>query len=259
MVVYKYQKIDEWFYKNLINMQIYCNSPENFNDPFDCQTELSYTESLGKIIEEKRNHQDLMEKMLTGGPVLMIKHLVESELRDNFFVKDMITSLKSGREKLYISCFSDSLVNELLWAHYGWNHKGICIAYDIPEIKKVKYSEDYPRLSDDFIEKLLMLRREGIEAYPKYKEELQREFSEKAILTKSKAWEYENEWRLINNEEFVNINKNQFKSIYFGLRTSEEDKKAILQILKDKDIKIPVYQMEKVKGKFLFEPKLINE
>lgn len=264
MLVYKYQKIDEWFYKNLINMEIFCNSPENFNDPFDCQIQPNYFDDLKKIIEELRDYIGLIDKYIKEG-IKSIGEITWEELSDKRFVEDTINKLLRDTKNLNISSFSKAdtekktYENELLWAHYANSHKGICIEYEIESVEKVNYSYEYPKLSEEFIKNMLFIKREGIESSYKYEKNLIQELKEKILLTKSKAWEYEEEWRLIQIEPIKKIEKSQIKSIYFGLKTSKEDIKKVIKLLDDLEIKIPIYQMEKVNGKFLFEPKLIKK
>lgn len=235
MLVYKYQKIDEWFYKNLINMQIYCNSPENFNDPFESDL-------------------DIMEPI--------INNVKSDENKYSFFLK-----LRDKIEEMNINtratCFSEDYKNELLWAHYADNHIGVCFGYELENLDKMNYSVEYPKISPKII-KMMIDCFENLSEFQYKKMKIGNELYKKSCLTKSECWSYEKEYRAFievdeKNDFFLNLNKENFKSVYFGLRTSEEDKRAIIKILKDKDINIPMYHMEKVKGKFKFEPKLINK
>ena len=54
---------------------------------------------------------------------------VEDGFLDNPYLEDMA----------YMSCFSEDNDNLLMWAHYGDNHRGICVEYDI---KKMITSEE---------------------------------------------------------------------------------------------------------------------
>ena len=216
-------------------MQIYCNSPENFNDPFDGQIDV-----FKSMIDECKNNENL-KKFL-------------------FKIKTITDDL---RKETRMTCFSRDSVNKLLWSHYGNSHTGVCIGYDLENLYKMEYSTEYPEVSE-LIKEKMKISFEGLSKYEKNRIQILDELYKISFLTKSVEWEYEKEYRAfieVNDKQdfYIELKKENIKSIYFGLRTSEEDKKAILQILKDKEIKIPIYQMEKVKGKFLFEPKLISE
>jgi Protein of unknown function (DUF2971) len=79
-----------------------------------------------------------------------------------------------------VLCFSENKADVLQWAHYADRHKGICLAFDVSgsqgKFGKVQYlTERFP--------------------FPE-REKLDVEFSWKLLSTKSKAWEYEKEWRV---------------------------------------------------------------
>ena len=242
MLVYKYQKIDEWFYKNLTNMEIFCNLPENFNDPFDCSIDIM-NKSTGSIL--KKRNRDFIG--LTKDAIIIDK-----------VIKKAMNEIK---KKSYVSCFTTTNNDELMWAHYSNSHKGVCIEYELneKEIEKVSYSEEYPVFSERWINGVLNINIGNREIFnEEFHLNYFQEFKEKFYLVKSKAWEYEEEWRIIQAKSIKKIDKSQIKSIYFGLNTSEEDIKIVIKLLDDLEIKIPIYKMEKVNEKFLFEPKLIK-
>ena len=125
--------------------------------------------------------------------------------------------------------------NELLWAHYANSHKGFCIEYDLKKLDNsitsiidyridVEYQENKPTISPD----------DSIEAKIK-----------KAFSTKSLAWDYENEYRLVFSSSGVKkIAFEAIRAIYFGLNMSLPERNAIVNGLKDKSIEF--YQIERV-------------
>lgn len=125
--------------------------------------------------------------------------------------------------------------NELLWAHYANSHKGFCIEYDLDKLDicitgnidyriDVLYQENKPTILPD----------DSIEAKVK-----------KAFSTKSLAWDYENEYRLIFSSSGVKkIAFEAIRAIYFGLNMPLAERNAIVNGLKDKSIEF--YQIERV-------------
>ena len=125
--------------------------------------------------------------------------------------------------------------NELLWAHYANSHKGFCIEYDLDKLDTcitsiidyridVEYQENKPTISPD----------DSIEAKIK-----------KAFSTKSLAWDYENEYRLVFSSSGVKkIAFEAIRAIYFGLNMPLAERNAIVNGLKDKGIKF--YQIERM-------------
>ena len=125
--------------------------------------------------------------------------------------------------------------NELLWAHYANSHKGFCIEYDLDKLDTcitaiidyridVEYQENKPIISPE----------DSIEAKIK-----------KAFSTKSLAWNYENEYRLVFGSSGVKkIAFEAIRAIYFGLNMPLAERNAIVNGLKDKGIEF--YQIERV-------------
>jgi hypothetical protein len=77
-----------------------------------------------------------------------------------------------------VLCFSEHKTDVLQWAHYADRHKGICLGFDVSggqgKFGQVQYVTE--RIT--------------------FPEKLDEEFSWKLLSTKSKAWEYEKEWRV---------------------------------------------------------------
>lgn len=125
--------------------------------------------------------------------------------------------------------------NELLWAHYANSHKGFCIEYDLDKLDTfladdirfridVAYQVNKPTISPD----------EPIETK-----------IEKAFSTKSLAWTYENEYRLIfSSYGLKQIAFEAIRAIYFGLNMPLAERNAIVNGLKNKGIEF--YQIERV-------------
>jgi hypothetical protein len=87
------------------------------------------------------------------------------------FEKSLIAKTKG------LLCFSENKYDPVQWAHYGDNHRGLCLGFEIPEksLKKVKYVSS--RLAKTTLE--------------------DPEKQEKILTTKFKHWEYERERRVI--------------------------------------------------------------
>jgi hypothetical protein len=155
-----------------------------------------------------------------------------------------------------ITCFSnfddDAELgkNTTMWSHYAENHTGFCVKYstnfdgivygDIIKcgLFPVTYSSRVPKLTlQDF--KNLKLSGEDLEIT---RSALKKSY--KTLITKSKFWNYEKEWRLIINEKnevqlsydtipFLNI-----ESIYLGCLIKPNIKKSLVQFAESNEINI---------------------
>lgn len=127
--------------------------------------------------------------------------------------------------------------NDLLWAHYANSHKGFCIEYnldiltdnfltnlDISDIINVTYKDERPEVNET---------------------DAVHEVRRKVFGTKSLAWGYENEIRLVfSNSGLKPVADKSILAIYFGLNISLEDRKDIVEMMSDKNIDF--YQVERV-------------
>lgn len=155
-----------------------------------------------------------------------------------------------------ITCFShfddeaELGQNTTMWSHYAENHTGFCVKYstncdsivysDIIKcgLFSVIYTSRVPKLTlQDF--KKLKFSGEDLEVTPSVLKKCY-----KALITKSKFWGYENEWRLIIHDKnevqlsyetlpFLNI-----EAIYLGCRINHNIKKSLVQFAEISNIDI---------------------
>ena len=119
-------------------------------------------------------------------------------MMDELIMPAMQTGFYKGfSESLGILSLTEKYDNLLMWAHYAENHKGFVIGFDgendffhhkhseddeLRHIRKVQYSEERPNIQLNIIDDMADI-----------------------FLTKSKEWEYEQEWRML--ERMLDANK----------------------------------------------------
>lgn len=166
-----------------------------------------------------------------------------------------------------ISCFSDFkddhelLQNSTMWSHYANNHKGFCI----------KYSMDFENLDNKELIACGLFPVKYTSVVPKIspKELLKLEFEEgklklnkpiikttlKTLTTKSRFWNYENEWRLILSEQSsLAFPKNTMKflnieAIFLGCRIEKNLRNEIIKFGASQGIS--VFQTTQSNEKFI--------
>ncbi|WP_010293541.1 DUF2971 domain-containing protein [Clostridium senegalense] len=181
----------------------------------------------------------------------------------------------------YTACFMSDYRNSSVWGNYGDNHKGVCLIFNTKEkdnknfltlnhsegstidyeLYKVKYIEKF--IDIDFFKNIGTLSKKSImEKWFSDEEgntsecakeifEKDYDFSKKywdnlisSVTSKTKDWEYENEYRLIA-ENFIidnsttdkrkyNYNFKDLEGIIFGIKTSIKDKIKIIEIIRKK-------------------------
>ena len=91
-----------------------------------------------------------------------------------------------------VLCFSGKYREPVMWAHYANNHKGMCLVFDpsvlpVDALKKVRYTNTRPTVPFGLIHQ--MSEDGGNQEY------LDAFYD--ALVAKSAAWEYEEEYRLV--------------------------------------------------------------
>lgn len=201
-IVFKYHKINQYFQDLLTNGQLWFSHQNELNDPFDCKYALTDTylisilkNSSGKLLS------DLQERV----PEF-------NSISEDRFLEIMLPTLKNddGMNRFYnmlfgerlgwnVCCFTTNPLNEIMWAHYADNNKGVCIEFDLsktPELHEklfpVNYNDTFPEIN-------------SMDELPE------------ALLTKRTAWSNEEEWRILANVRGgKSFSKESLTAIYFG-------------------------------------------
>ena len=151
-----------------------------------------------------------------------------------------------GKRFSTVACFSEDVQSILMWSHYADSHRGFALEYDfrptllrpLPHIGlyPVIYSEDRFDASPFLLWGLFTIlgiktnNPDGIASI-------------KAALYKSKMWEYEKEWRMIDPgpHDIQNPAPTEIEyrpvAIYYGQNISPKDKARLHKIALEKGIK----------------------
>jgi len=236
-ILYKYLDIDGA--KCMIgNSDLQFTNATRLNDPFDCHPSLIDHE---KNIDENSSWPK--------------EWLIEKEVLDS-------TNLRNDTWLCSLSKINDSI---LMWAHYCYGHKGVCIGLDIEKVLKStpflfcsKCLE--PHLLDVQYQYIIQRPSGGISPW------------HYQLSTKAKDWEYEQEVRLIAERptgmyaaftpqqveenkldkiwdwkeihQYMPLKGDCFDSIYFGIKTDIKDKEKIINhARKHLNPNIKFYQM----------------
>jgi len=133
---------------------------------------------------------------------------------------------------------NDPRTNILMWSHYADSHKGFVIEFRADFIEGVKLEKVEYSDSRDFLTF----------------EDIDENNFDRIFFKKSSEWEYEQEYRAvlplsnaneIHDEKFhlYKINKSSVNSITFGCAMSEEEKKTIMNLVKN-DLELKGVKMQ---------------
>lgn len=199
MKLLKYQPIDKQRLSALVKKKIWVADPRKFNDPFEFTLTGPYKWDGSKIVylnqDEFNNRQRIFNEISAYG-------VISYSIADGF---------NDGTQE----------GTKLLWAHYGDDHKGMCLVFEVPNsnkkgVRKVIYQDSYPEIN-----------------YEVHDENLRDEII-KIITTKPHEWEYEHEYRQVfTKKEYLEEYPGELKEIIFGCRATFDDILLVLKILED--------------------------
>jgi hypothetical protein len=227
--LYKYQSIASGSYAldNLRNGQIWFSKPYLLNDPFDFAIPFTINGTDG---EYQEFYDEMVNRLKIQGRLDEIEkneslYVIDGKLISKFRKQIEETLLEENQKiindkfsQMGVTCFSKRFDNVLMWSHYADRHKGLCLEFDtnyspfnIQEyLHSVIYSELYPSLSPVDI-----FRSTHLAIDP--------------LITKSKDWETEEEWRLIiaDGNKLLEYDTKALTAIYFGYSMPDNQKKLI--------------------------------
>lgn len=224
----------------LIHNELYFPCLSQFNDPFDCNVGLSvegtpdqYREYLNRLYKKKQPQLDSAQR----------REAIENNMSQDLsrkFDETLRNTLKGIRSEIGVLSLSGKRDDILMWSHYAGGHTGLCLEfrnsdyeYFFGGAQKVKYCEKYPKES-------LLTASDDKKV-------------EVVLLTKSKRWEYEDEWRIIEN--IRGPGTYQFPAelligIIFGCQMTDEDKARIRAWVTEGQCQPVFYQARRKKEEF---------
>jgi hypothetical protein len=146
-------------------------------------------------------------------------------------------SILEAKQTVGIACFSESFDNEIMWAHYAGNYRGICIGYNAAKLRdnlspavrlaRMAYADTPVRLS-------------------KYNKDDVYAAAHKILSQKKYNWAYEREWRVMGEYPGQLPYQGDIVSdVYFGSRIDLNHKSRIIAVFGGREVK---FRQMKVTG-----------
>jgi len=192
--LYHYQAFNVEYLREVIaGGTLHFSKPYDFNDPWDCRPWYDFDGIADPEILEQ-HVQWYVGVSQKHRPDIPIEHVNE---RANFYrhnpsalaakireLSQVMGEVINAQYRVY--CFSIKSDCELMWAHYAQKHQGICLEFSVANelfctAFPVQYALTYPRV--------FMTDHAGPDEHIA------------PLLSKSSAWSYEDEFRLICDEK----------------------------------------------------------
>lgn len=236
-------------------------NPENLNN--NINNFLNVINNLEIDPQLKENLIIFLQKLQTT-PIEEIQEVVNNnkDFIDNLYQASKEIAFRYLKTVPKIACFSEDIESILMWSHYADSHKGFALEYNLKNYigecdicgkncDKSHYEMFYPvRYSNERFDVTQLLTY--IANYEIFHSQTNKPIIpiddqfivQKALLNKSTDWSYEKEWRLMSlgrTQELRKYLSLKPTAIYLGVEISDINKKILMTLAKEKNIK--TYQM----------------
>lgn len=212
------------------------SSPRDFDDLHDSLLGPHATGSRLDIDRFILHHKDLFTLMRERGLGSITQM---NTLRDEAAQKVFAPLAgHEARRHSRVLCFAEEMNNELMWATYANYHCGICLGFDA---------------SDRFFEGIQPVQYVDAPTVEAIASKASGTLTDPWSLCKSKAWEFQKEWRLVlpgDEPKRVGFPKRALKVVILGYRFTECDFAALKEVLIQGGYRVQIFRIERVPGTF---------
>jgi hypothetical protein len=234
----------------LASGNIYFTDPKRLNDPFDItpsfeikgdQLGKERLVALGKKVfgseyDEVLKRVSYSAESYFHGDDESASYSIETVFA-NVLARAIWEGVQKGEKTKSIVCLSKLWNNTLLWSHYADSHKGICIEYawlgdSKHSIEKVNYTEKDKPIDISLLYQMIVEEDETA----------RRQFMNKYYFNKGPSWEYEQEYRILSENEPNECHDLALipTKIIFGLKTQWILKDYIYRMFDDYSDDFPI-------------------
>jgi hypothetical protein len=248
-MLYKYKPLNVYTLETIMNGIIYLPAMSELNDPFEgsiphvfdkeeLTPENIFLRMLGlareeyPYLDETKLHQYVYDNQQKG-LLFDETHIAQQDKKMSEILERTIGIYSLTTERN----------NFLMWSHYANSHKGICIGFDTMVLTdyvtkflgKVTYQKDLPkyRLFEVFNESF-----------------------RRVYLTKSRIWQYEQEYRLVKMfgvQQMVKIPLDGIVEVILGCNVPQEEKELVQSIISMNNPNCELYEARLSKTKFALD------
>lgn len=242
--LYKYRAINKRLIESLIYQTLYFATPNELNDPFDCRIELQKAFERA-IISATGERRDFLSSFWAS---------------PEFFTNWRSTISAMGVCSFSKRTIEETLLETLMWAHYADDHRGVRLKYqfrwaslmgDMATAQEIVTSQNVEYLDDPLVPWLVEKASMDISEFAKG-------LASRYLRTKSPAWAYEQEARIIRQKSGPFKLKDVFLAeVCFGLRTAQDDRELVFKLAQSYCGGVKFSQMVHEETEFRFAKKAL--
>jgi hypothetical protein len=161
--------------------------------------------------------------------------------------------LQMVKNLCHMKCFTETFTNNLMWAHYADEFKGVCVEYDLKKLQDKELQAKffpvyYSKERKIWIDKDLL-----VNYWAGYIDDDVITDTKGIFLQKADYWKYEREWRICQsnrdpqNMQAIRVDFPCVSAIYLGPRVAKNDISNINETIKNYEVKygqtVRMYQM----------------
>lgn len=299
LVLYKYRSDSEFTEKIFTNNQVWLATPDTLNDPFECSYNIPldliqshietscraqisgfaltcamFAQKGGTPFGIAQNEIDDFWKSLKPESSIQEDYRLFREFQKRHCLlfsdqESMFNQWKKAVKEVGISSMSSEIDNQLLWAHYADESRGIAIGFCVTSDSrlsssghcfKVEYSDDISEMRDRGFNQHVAFYFEHDDNLPQkmrisntMKIPLSDPFFQRVISTKPTAWSYESEWRYVEEKAGLFPLPAPICEVVFGLRVKQETIEKYKKLAIDNNDNIKFFRMKRSPSKNILE------
>lgn len=241
-VLYKYYEFNEWTQAIFEKNEIYFQSPDCFNDPFDSKLAHTY-----KGTEDQRISR-LIACWRKEGVAFDTDEITYAKTQECAMNgQDVAKVMDKGtaerlRKRLGVFCMTTDKQNLLMWSHYANAHTGFCLEFNTANecFRERTFPILYPEPRSERPQLNLI-------------EDINSGKMIEALFTKAVDWEYEDEWRIVDQPKGPGVKQfpaEALTSVYLGCRITPENRNRIMNWCRERSPRPEVYWAEEKTWEF---------
>jgi len=272
LILYKYREDNEYTEKLISERKVWLSNAAGLNDPFECKISEIASEWIQKRVHEGRvahmsgfcisalntiKEGELFFGVPPDATISLLNIIKKAETLDTKYLifrdfmiranghppsdpKAAFDNFDLQLQSVGIFSLTGDPINQLMWAHYGAESKGLTLGFEVRKDTKlsdpdhcleVKYQDELPKFEGDGLiaQTTISLTETG----PKSTQRIS--FSDPtfktAISTKPTHWDYEKEWRYIEETSGAFSFPAPLTEVVFGLRCPDEVRKKYIKLI----------------------------